>query len=130
LSSETVEVEGKPEAWSRVTVGAKKAGFELHPLIFKEGGDKFSKMMLGMVHFFHKAPTPKGTSRKSVLDELASCNMALGVRIHGDSDAEVKYSSMVLSIARYLKGFIFAEGRCLLSAAGECLLGPVPRRLT
>lgn len=88
---------------------------------FREPGDEFCRMMLGIRAFIARFESADAVSKQMVLDHLDHSDLAIGVVAEPAFDADERYNAVVFAIAKALDGVIF-NGQEMLDANGVTLL--------
>jgi hypothetical protein len=84
--------------------------------VFVEGGDEYSKMILGMHNFFRRnAPQPAPEPLRSALQRIGVSDMALGI-VYADAEGE----KIVMALASAMDAVVF-DGSRLLAPDGRVL---------
>jgi hypothetical protein len=101
-----------------VLAHGEKGSIKFSVKVFKESGDDFCRMMLGMRAFVKTTVSRVATRRQAALDHLDHSDLAIGVVVEPAFDADQRYHAVVFAIAKALDGVVF-DGQNVLDANGE-----------
>lgn len=110
-----------PTDGDAMVVHGSDGSLRLTQKAFREPGDEFCRMMLGIRAFIKRIKSADTSNQKAVVDHLDLCDLAIGVVAEPAFDVDERYHAVVFAIARALDGVIF-NGQEMLDANGVTLV--------
>lgn len=110
-----------PTADDPLTVHESDGSLRLTQKVFREPGDEFCRMMLGIRAFIKRIESADSSSQQAVVNHLDLCDLAIGVVAEPAFDADERYHAVVFAIAKALDGVVF-NGQEMLDANGVTLV--------
>jgi len=85
---------------------------------FRERGDDFCRLLLGTRAFVERMTFEDDTIKKTILDQIVSTNLAIGMVAEPAFNADERFLPVVFAIAKALDGVVF-NGQEVFDALGK-----------
>jgi hypothetical protein len=116
-----VGVIGEAGEWEKLVLKGEKSTLTLNSMEHEKPGDQFSEVRLGLHNLFWNVKTDSLERRKTVLDAIASCVLAIGVVAEPTFEESEGHFECILDVAKIVEGVIF-NGNGILDSEGRLLL--------
>src|SRR5439155_8351623 len=97
----------KPVDWSSITINSPAASLVLNRRVFRENGDEFSKMLLGMWVYFDSVKTKHKKIKADVQRRIEEHALAVGVVAEPEFVEEAGHYDFVFGLAAALDAIIW-----------------------
>jgi hypothetical protein len=116
-----ISVKGPFQDWSSIEIQSRGTSLVLNRQIRREGGDGFSRMVLGMHNFFRRVNTSHTATKERVLRSIESANLAVGVVAEPAFDEDAGHFDIIFGLTDLLDAVIW-NGSAVLDARGSTIL--------
>jgi hypothetical protein len=121
LSAAPVGVIGEEGRWEKLVLRGKNGTLTLNSMEHEGAGDRLSQLRLGLHDFFWNVETTAADRKRTVLEAIASCALAIGVVAEPAFDEAERHFDCVLNVAKAVDGVIF-NGVAMLDCDGRLVL--------
>jgi hypothetical protein len=121
VSSAPVGVIEDAGRWHKLVLKGKRSMLTLNSIERDKPGDEFSDVQLGLHDLFWNVETDAEEKKKTVLNAISACVLAIGVVAEPALDESEGHFACILDVAKIVKGVIF-NGSAILDSDGRLLL--------
>jgi hypothetical protein len=121
-----VTISGNESSWASITLTRKGASLTLNRSVYKQNGDQFTKLRLGMYMHFDAVETKHLAIKDDLLQRIKKVQLAIGVVAEPEFVELAGHYECIFGLAEVLDaiiwtgaGVINAEGAMILDSEGN-----------